>query len=154
MKRSLVILAVVAALVCAGPAGAAKPELVENVHFDVFVTTKGHFRGKVFFDREGNFKRFMGLPSMQLTLTSEWGSLETADRGVDKVTENPDGTITVRGTGIHFKEHGGPSATGLWVLTIDPTAGELIDAEYHGNFDLEADGEIEAYICSRLAPQP
>ena len=171
MKRSLAILPILAALVCAAPAGAAKPELVEDVRlddriteldpflsaecgFDVFVTTKGHFRGKLFFDREGNVTRFMGFPSMRHTFTSEWGSLKTADRGVDKVTENADGTLTIFGTGIHFKEHRGASATGLWVLIVDPVAEEILSAEYHGNFDLQAD-EIVDYICSRLArPQP
>ena len=168
MKRSLVILPVLAALVCAAPAAAAKPEVVEDVRFDgtvteldpffsavcgfdVFVTTKGHFRSKLFFDRDGNVTREMGFPSMQHTFTSEWGSLETADRGVDKLTENADGTLTIFGTGIHFKEHRGAFATGLWVLIVDPVAGELLSAEYHGNFDLQAD-EIEDYICSRLAP--
>jgi hypothetical protein len=36
-------------------------------------------------------------------------------------------------------------------LTFDPVAEELIDAEYHGHFDLDED-EIDAYICSRLGP--
>ena len=117
----------------AAPAYAAKPEVVENVRFDgtvteldpfltetcgfdVFVTTKGHFTGKVYFDQDGSFKRFVGHPSMAHTFTSEFGSFETSDRGVDKFTENPDGTFTVHGTGIHFKEHGRAARDG----TLDP----------------------------------
>jgi hypothetical protein len=168
MKRLIALLSAFVALALASSAGAAKPEVVEDVRFDgsvteldpffteacgfdVFITTKGHFTGKVYFDKDGNFKRFVGHPSMAHTFSSEFGSFETADRGVDKFTENPDGTFSVHGTGIHFKEKGGPRATGLWVLTIDPLTGDLLDAEYHGHFDLEQD-EIDAYICSRLGP--
>ena len=168
MKRTFVLLPALAALILAAPAHAAKPDVVEEVRFDgavteldpfftetcgfdVFVTTKGHFEGKVYFDNAGNFERFVGHPSMAHTFTSEFGSLETADRGVDKITENADGTITIQGTGIHFKEQGGLRATGLWILTIDPVAEELVDAEYHGSFDLKND-EIDAYICSQLGP--
>jgi hypothetical protein len=168
MRRPLALLPALAALALAAPASADKPEVVESVRFDgtitelepfltetcgfdVFVTTKGHFTGKVYFDQDGNFKRFVGHPSMAHTFTSAFASLETADRGVDKFTENPDGTLRVQGTGIHFKEHGGPRATGLWILTINPDTGQLLDAEYHGHFDLKAD-EIDAYICSRLGP--
>jgi len=168
MNRLLALVAAVLVLVLAAPANAAKPEVVEHVRFDgsvteldpfftaacgfdVFITTKGHITGKLYFDRAGNFKRFVGHPSLADTFTSAFGSLRTADRGVDKVTENPDGTLRIQGTGIHFKEKGGPRATGLWILTIDPVAEELIDAEYHGHFDLGAD-EIGAYICERLGP--
>jgi hypothetical protein len=167
--RLALLLPGLAALALAAPANAGKPEIVENVRFDgsvteldpffteacgfdVFVTTKGHFTFKVYFDRDGNIKRFVGHPSMAHTFSSEFGSFDTADRGVDKISENPDGTVRIQGTGIHFKEQGGPRATGLWILTIDPETEELLDAEYHGHFDLEQD-EIDAYICSRLGPQ-
>jgi hypothetical protein len=168
MRRWIAVLSVLAELSLAAPAGAAKPEIefndrfdgsvteldpfyTELCGFDVFVTTKGHITGKVYFDRDGNFKRFVGHPSMAHTFSSAYGSFETADRGVDKFTENPDGTVTVHGTGIHFKEHGGPRATGLWILTFDPVAEALVSAEYHGHFDLNAE-TIDAYICSRLGP--
>src|SRR5215204_165413 len=168
MRPSRALLPALAALALAAPAQAAKPLVEENVRFDgsvteldpfiteacgfdVFITTKGHFTGKVYFDNAGNFKRFVGHPSMAHIFSSEFGSFETADRGVDKFTDNPDGTLRIQGTGIHFKEHGGPRATGLWILTVDPVAEELLDVEYHGRFDLEVD-EIDAYICSRLGP--
>jgi hypothetical protein len=168
MKRTLALPAALAALILAAPAHAAKPEVTDAFRFDgtvteldpyfsdvcgfdVFVTTKGHFTDKVYSDNDGDFERFVGHPSMAHTFTSEFGSLETADRGVDKITENPDGTFRIQGTGIHFKERGGPRATGLWILTFDPVAEEIVDAEYHGSFDLE-NQEIDAYICSRLGP--
>jgi hypothetical protein len=74
--------------------------LTETCGFDVFVTTNCHFTFRVYFDRDGNIKRFVGHPSMAHTFTSAFGSLETADRGVDKIWENPDGTFTVHGTGF------------------------------------------------------
>jgi hypothetical protein len=168
MRPSRALLPALAALALVVPAQAAKPVVEENVRFDgsvteldpffteacgfeVFITTKGHFTGKVYFDNAGNFKRFVGHPSMAHIFSSEFGSFATADRGVDKFSDNPDGTLRIQGTGIHFKEHGGPRATGLWILTVDPVAEELLDAEYHGHFDLEVD-EIDAYICSRLGP--
>lgn len=83
------------------------PFYTETCGFDDFVTTKGHFSFKLYFDQDGNFKRAVGHPSMAHTYTSAYGSLETADRGVDKFTENPDGTLRVQGTGIHFKEPAG-----------------------------------------------
>jgi hypothetical protein len=168
MNRSVTLLPVLAVLALAAPAQGAKPLVEESVRFDgsvteldpflteacgfeVFVTTKGHFTGKLYFDNAGNIKRFVGHPSMAHVFSSAFGSFETSDRGVDKFTENPDGTFTVHGTGIHFKEPGGPRATGLWRLTFDPVTGDLLDAEYHGHFDLGAD-EIDSYICSRLGP--
>ena len=70
---------------------------------------------------------------------------------MDKTTLNPDGTISVFGTGIHFRIKGEVRAVGLWRLVFDPATGELLDASYHGNFGLEAP-EIEPYICARLGP--
>jgi hypothetical protein len=93
----------------------------------------------------------VGHPSFRQTLSSEWGSITTDDRGVDKITENPDGTISVFGTGIHLRVKGDAYAIGLWRLVIDPDTGDLLDASYHGNFGLE-EPEIVPYICSRLAP--
>jgi hypothetical protein len=42
-------------------------------------------------------------------------------------------------------------AIGLWRLILDPATDELLDASYHGNFDLE-ESEITAYLCARLGP--
>jgi hypothetical protein len=171
MKRRLLILLAAAGCMALGvfPAGAVPPERGETVvfdpavrqldpdyteacGFDVFSAAKGHFRVTVYFDQEGQFKRLVSHPSFSTTLSSQYGTLTTADRGMDRVTENPDGTVTIFGTGVHLKVRGGAHAIGLWVLTIDPATGELLDAEYHGRFDVLAP-EITDYICDQLGPE-
>lgn len=169
MRRISVIgVAVVLASLLASAAGAAKPErefdirwdgttpeldsfLSEECGFDVFVTSRGHIRGTVYFNQDGSFKRFAAHPSFTTIFTSPYGSFESSDRGVDKVTENPDGTLSIHGTGIHFRVKGEAYAIGLWRLVVDPVAEVLISAEYHGNFDLEQP-DIVPFICERLGP--
>ncbi len=172
MKRRL-FASLAAAAFCltmgSSPALAVPPERVENtvldpsvVEVDQFLTdacgfqvtsaAKGHFRVTVFFDQAGEVKRVVAHPSFSNTLRSPYGTLTTADRGMDRVTANPDGTITIFGTGIHLKVKGGAHAIGLWVLTVDPVTEELVDAEYHGRFDV-LEPEIVGYICDRLGPR-
>lgn len=158
----------VATLLAAGPASADKPEIVDQVRFDPAITeldpflseacgfpvmfsAKGRFRATVYFNADGSFKRFVGHPSFRQTLSSEWGSITTDDRGVDKITENPDGTLSIFGTGIHLRVKGEAYAIGLWRLVVDPVSGELLEATYHGNFGLE-EPDIVPYICARLGP--
>ena len=170
MRRASPLLACLAfaILLAATPAAADRPLIVEDVRFDPSLTeidpflseacgfpvtfsAKGRFRGTIYFNADGTFRRFVGHPSFRQTLSSEWGSITSDVRGVDKVTENPDGTISVFGTGIHLRVKGDAYAIGLWRLVIDPDTGDLLDASYHGNFDLEQP-EIVPYICSRLGP--
>jgi hypothetical protein len=170
MRRTSPLLAgmVFAILLAATPAAADRPLIVEDVRFDPSITeidpflseecgfpvtfsAKGRFRGTIFFNSDGTFRRFVGHPSFRQTLSSQWGSITTDDRGVDKITENPDGTLSVFGTGIHLRVKGDAYAIGLWRLVIDPDTGDLLDASYHGNFGLEQPA-IVPYICSRLAP--
>lgn len=170
MKRVFLLAVgiVLAVMLGAAPASAIKPEIVEDIRFDPDVTeidpflseacgfdvsfsAKGRFRGTVYFNADGSFRRFVGHPSFRQTLSSEWGSITTDDRGVDKVTENPDGTLSVFGTGIHFRVKGDAYAIGLWRLVIDLDSGELLDASYHGNFGLE-EPDIVPYICDSLGP--
>ncbi len=173
MRRLFVPLAATAAVVAAAtPAAAVPPEheverydpevtevdpfLTEACGFEVTSAAKGHFRLTIHYDRNGNFVRAVGHPSYSNTLTSEWGSITTADRGMDRITENADGTITVFGTGIHLKVKGGAHAIGLWVLVIDPADEEgeedvLLSAEYHGRFDV-VQPTIVDYICAELGP--
>lgn len=171
MTRLLVgaVVGVLAALLVAVPAAAVKPVLVERVVFDptvsevdeflsrvcgteVTVTIAGHFTLKEFYDQDGNFVRAASYPSLRETYSSEFGSFSTMDVGLDKVTVNADGTISVFGTGIHVKVKGEASAIGLWRLVFDPAVGELVSQEYHGNFDLIAP-EILAYFCEKLNPE-
>jgi hypothetical protein len=158
----------VAVMLAAAPAVAGKPLIEEDVRFDpsiseidpflsevcgfaVTFSAKGRFRGTVYFNADGSFRRFVGHPSFRQTLSSEWGSITTDDRGVDKFSLNPDGTLSVFGTGIHLRVKGEVYSIGLWRLVIDLETGELVDASYHGNFGLEQP-EIDSYICERLGP--
>lgn len=101
----------IAILFAAAPAGADKPLIVEDIRFDpaiseldpflseacglVTFSAKGRVRGTVYFNADGSFARFVGHPSFRQTLSSEWSSITTDDRGVDKITLNPDGTLSV-----------------------------------------------------------
>ena len=130
---------------------AVDPDLSEACGFEVSVSTSGHFRATDYFDKDGNVRLSTGHPSLSDTLTSPYGSIETSDRGLDKISVNPDGTLLIFGTGIHLKVKGQVYAIGLWRLTFDPEAGELIDQEYHGRFDVLQPEIIDA-ICSLLGP--
>ena len=168
LSTAIIAAAAACALNWAAPAGADQPLIDFEVRFDPAITeldpfltetcgfpvtfsAKGHFRGTVYFNADGSFKRFTGHPSLRQTLSSEWGAITSDDRGVDKVTENEDGTLSIFGTGIHLRIKGEAYAIGLWRLVLDPATGELLDASYHGNFGLE-NPEIDPYICARLAP--
>jgi hypothetical protein len=126
----------VAIQLAAAPAVADKPLIAEDVRFDpsiievdtglseacgfpVTFSAKGRFRGTVYFNADGSFRRFVEHPSFRQTLSSQWGSITTDDRGVDKATLNPDGTLSVFGTGIHLRVKGEAHAIGLWRLVID-----------------------------------
>jgi hypothetical protein len=148
-------------------AQAAQPLIVEDVRFDgtpaldegltegcgfpVTVSTEGHFRGTVFFDNAGNFREFTGHPSMVQTFTSPYASIQTSDRGLDKYSLNDDGTLLIFGTGIHLRIDGEVYAIGLWRLTIDLETDELIEQEYHGNYDV-LQPEIQTTLCALLGP--
>jgi len=149
------------------PAMADPPLVVEDVRFDgtpelheelsdrcgfpVTVERTGHFRGTVYFDGQGEFRRFAGHPSMVETFTSPYGSFESSDRGVDKISITQDGDLLIFGTGIHLKVDGQVYAIGLWRLTVDLDTGELVAQEYRGNFDI-AEPEIGDRICALLGP--
>jgi hypothetical protein len=124
----------------------------ELCEFDVVVSSTGKFREAIYFNKDGSIRRVMSNPSLVTTfLNPATGrSLTSPDRGLDKVTPNPDGTITVHGTGIHLRVKGEFRAIGLWIFTIDEATGELLSAEYHGNFDGGVE-EIVGHICSQLA---
>jgi hypothetical protein len=165
------IVVLTAAGLCAGAlaaqARADKPIVVDDIRFDnvtevvpdlsaacgfeVTATTSGRFRGTIFFDNQGNFRLFTGHPSTRDTLASPYGSIETSDRGLDKFSLNPDGTLSIFGTGIHLRVKGVVYAIGLWRLTVDLETDELIAQEYHGNFDVTRP-EIVDTICSLLGP--
>jgi hypothetical protein len=150
----------------AGPATAVPPEIHhfkwvnetetipagELCEFPVVVSSTGNFREAVYFNQDGSVRREVSNPSLVTTFSNPLAgtSFSSPDRGMDRVTFNPDGTMTVFGTGIHLRVKGEIQQIGLWILTFDEATGELLSAEYHGNFD----GGIEegaAYICAKLA---
>ena len=169
MRRILlsVLGGLLAAALLISPAHAVKPDS-RTFHFDgtpevdtfltglcgftVTASTEGHIRISFYFDKDGNQRLETGHPSASTTYTSQYGSIQTSDRGLDKFTVNPDGTVLWFGTGIHLRVKGQVYAIGLWRLTIDPETGELIDQEYHGRFDV-LQPEIIAAICSLLGPE-
>jgi hypothetical protein len=169
MRRLRVLVVTTLATMClALPAAAVPPEklfrevfdadvtivdefLTEHCGFTVTARLKGHYFETVFFDKDGNVTRFTAHPSFRSTLSSPYASVTTADVGLDRFTDNPDGTISVFGTGIHLKINGGTKAIGLWRLVFDPDAGELVSEEYHGRFDVGAFGTADA-LCEALGP--
>jgi hypothetical protein len=110
------------------------------------------FKVATFLNEDGSERRVMENPSFVTTYTNPLtgNSVTSPDRGLDKITFNEDGTITIHGTGIHFRHKGQFYAIGLWVLTIDGATGELLSAGYHGNFDGGVE-DIVPYLCSQLA---
>ena len=156
-----------AVLVTAPPASAVPPERVVSEVFDADVAVvdeflsaecgftvtarmAGHFRLTEFYNRDGSLDRVTAHPSFRSTLTSPTATITTADVGLDRYVENEDGTISIFGTGIHLKIKGGQKAIGLWRLVFDPETEELVSEEYHGRFDVDANGTAQA-ICEALS---
>ena len=138
--RKLLMPALLGALVLAlaGPAAADKP-LIEHIRFDneteripagdlcefdVLATMSGRLRVATFLNKDGSLRRVMENPSFVTTYTNPLtgNSVTSPDRGLDKITFNEDGMITIHGTGIHFRHEGQfmPSACGC-----SPSTGRL-----------------------------
>ena len=78
----------------------------------------------------------------------EGATLETSDRGLDKLSLTAEGDYLYFGTGIHLKVKGQDYAIGLWRLTFTQDF-KLIDEEYFGNFDVLYP-ELLDYVCDAL----
>ena len=124
--------------------------LTAECGFPVAARLAGHYRETEFYNRDGSLDRMTAHPSFRSTLISPTGTIATADVGLDRFVENEDGTISIFGTGIHLKIMGGEKAIGLWRLIFDPETNELVSEEYHGRFDVDADGTVQA-ICEALS---
>ena len=165
-KLVLVMLLGAAVFGLAGPATAIPPEIhhlkwvneTETIpagalcEFPVVVSSTGNFREAVYFNQDGSVRREVSNPSLVDVISNplSGASFSSTDRGMDRVTSNPDGTVTVFGTGIHLRVKGEIVQIGLWILTFDEATEELVSAEYHGNFDAGVE-EVGAYICAKLA---
>ncbi len=123
--------------------------LSDECGFPVTATLKGHYFETNYYDKNGNLRFATAHPSYRSTLTSPYAKVTTADVGLDKFTDNPDGTITWHGTGIHLRLKGDTIAIGLWQLVFDPATGEFLSQEYHGNFDVKFSGMVGA-VCDAL----
>ena len=169
MKRILAAsaLTLAAVLAISLPASAVPPERIVNEVFDADVTVEdefltevcgfpvtarlaGHYRETVFFNKDGSVNRVTAHPSFRSILTSPTATITTADVGLDRYIDNEDGTLSIFGTGIHLKIKGGTKAIGLWRLVLDLESGELVAQEYHGRFDVNAEGTAQA-ICAALS---
>ena len=123
--------------------------LTDQCGFPVTASLKGHYFETEFYDKDGNLRFVTGHPELPLHAHQPLREVTTSDVGLDKFTDNPDGTITWHGTGIHLKLKGSTTAIGLWTLVFDPATGELVSEEYHGNFDVEFSG-LGAALCDAL----
>jgi hypothetical protein len=162
-----VLLVALGAGLFTAPAHAVKPLVIEDIRFDgvpvvdeffseecgfpVEISTRGHFRGTVFFDKDGEFRLFTGHPSFRDTFSSPYATIEASDRGLDKYSITSEGDLLVFGTGIHLRVKGAVYAIGLWRLTFDLETDELVAQEYHGRFDVQQPEIVDA-ICSLLGP--
>ncbi|OUM42614.1 hypothetical protein [Arthrobacter sedimenti] len=117
--------------------------------FEVTAQLSGHYRETAFFNKDGSLDRVTAHPSFRSTLRSRTATITTTDVGLDRYVENADGTVSIFGTGVHLKLKDGSKAIGLWRLVFDPDTEELVSEEYHGRFDVTAEGTVEA-ICEAL----
>ena len=170
MKRGISVALAAGALgagAIAAPAAAAPPDRYKETYswdveatddflsrecgFEIMASSKGQYRETYYYDRSGELVRVSAHPSYASVLTSEYGSLATADRGVDKYSWDADGNLLVHGTGIHLKVKGRAYSIGLWRLTFGDDDLPL-SQEYHGNFGLEFP-DLVPYVCKALGPQ-
>lgn len=127
------VLAALAALgLGCGVAFAAPPEINERIAVDdTFVVTGFcpfdftiHQVGTVRLKVQGN-RSFTNL-NLTNTFTGPGGSVTSKDVGLDRVTDNGDGTLTLHATGLFFRADG-VQRRGLEITTILASTGEIID---------------------------
>ena len=123
--------------------------LTDACGFDVTALTRGHLIETSFYDRFGQLRVIQSNPSMVTVYEGISGArLETADRGLDKLSLTSDGAFLYFGTGIHLKVKGQDYAVGLWRLTFTQDF-DLVNQEYFGNFDVLYP-ELVPYVCDAL----
>jgi hypothetical protein len=70
--------------------------------------------------------RLFSNPNITDTVSGPGGSVTSKDVGLDRFSDNGDGTFTIHSTGIHFQADG-VRQIGLQVITILASTGELVD---------------------------
>ena len=152
--RALVLPGLVVALAVPAAAAAARPEVfhenfsdsvsdVDVCGINVDIVAEGVFNSKAFFDRQGNFVRFMSTSSVTQTLTADNGRsvvIRAANQYVDTepTIDEAAGTITFvytfRGLPEMIKTAHGPMLlrdAGLitFVDTFDLDTGQFVSTE-------------------------
>jgi hypothetical protein len=96
--------------------------------FPVVERTTGHVRVKV------EAERVFENPSLTTVFTGPGGSITTKDRGLDRFTLRPDGTVVLLSTGIHFQVRlaDGTKGQGIGarVIVFDATTGDVISVTF------------------------
>jgi hypothetical protein len=123
--------------------------------FDIHIVAVGKVGYAPRHDRDGNLIGEAFTPNIKITLTNEANGRFLTDRdvGLDKATFNPDGSIDILSTGIHFKVRAGDGGMifrriGLQIIHIDSAGNETVEIK-GGNFDPEE--EFQGLVCGYLA---
>ena len=131
--------------------------LTEACGFDVFVDATGHIIFRSWTDAEGNPTRDLNNFGIRLRIYSEFGAVRTVDVGVDRVTHNPDGSITnvvignvqsiqIPGQGRVYADVG---QTTLHITFPDPEGEPVVEVLRQVG---QHEGDQVAVICDALAP--
>jgi hypothetical protein len=151
----------VAVLALAAPAAAAQPSsetiyLDEHfldtelcAEFDVMTDVTGHIRFATYFDRQGNPVMEVNNYAIQVSLSANGNTVNFVDTGVDLVSVNDDGSLTLAITGnLQLVTAAGEGVvggeTGRTLIAIS-TTGELTLISDHGK------KAGETAICELLA---
>ena len=142
--RTIVAAGCAVAALSAGEALAAKPDSVvvlrvnettplpagDFCDFPVTIRETGHLRIK----EESSGRLFINT-SLTTTITGPGGSITSKDRGLDRFTPRPDGTVVYLATGIHFQVRtaGGTKleqGIGARKIVFDIATGDVISLDY------------------------
>jgi hypothetical protein len=159
MRLPFAVASIVAAAALAAPAAADTPQIsvfkVDDTatipagafcSFPITLHTRGKMRVAVSFNKDGTVRQISQNPSLVDTATANGVTVTSADRGLDKFTFNPDGTVFLLSTGVHFKVNGIYYELGLRKILFsgdpnDPSS-TVLSFEQHGRFGDDAAAAI------------
>ena len=133
--------------------------LTDVCGFEVTQTVTGTIKGKTFFDEEGNPVREIAQFNLNGTFAANGNVVPFITRGPDRVTFNPDGSMTIQISGIIGRVvvpgQGvlGP-VIGNFLVTISPEGDftfEVIGGRDDGEAFFGSPGE-PGLLCDLLAP--
>jgi hypothetical protein len=114
--------------------------------FPITIHTTGKMRIAVYFNRDGTMRQISQNPSLVDTATANGVTVTRADRGLDKFTFNPDGTVFLLSTGVHFKVNGVYYELGLRKILFsgdpDDPSSTVLSFEQHGRFGDDAPAAV------------